>query len=396
MTGTEWFWEIAQAIGLFFIHPLTWVAVVFVIATGWIRVRRERFSFQSAAYDVLHEWRQLWKGSLLGTVLVSVVLIGLGASFTTAWLALYGVIALLSLVLFGQRLASSAYSIGMATFLVLGLAALEIELPWLGTVDMPSDVALTSVAGLVGLLLLIEGFWVKRQQHRVTTPMITKGKRGKFIGTHHFAQIGLVPAFLLLPSGLVQIPIDGWPILTVGEESFTLICVPFLLGAKQRFQTLLPAAGILLLGKQIVGVAGLVLVLAIGSFWIPALAIAAVSFALIGRELATARVRVADQQKTPYFTERDRGLLILDTLPDSPAEKMGLEIGEVILKANGVPVKNDQEFYEALQHNRTYCKLEVQDVNGELRFAQRALYKGEHHELGIFTVALGRVRERAS
>jgi hypothetical protein len=32
------------------------------------------------------------------------------------------------------------------------------------------------------------------------------------------------------------------------------------------------------------------------------------------------------------------------------------------------------------------CKLEVFDTNGEARFEQRALYEGEHYELGILFV----------
>ena len=43
-------------------------------------------------------------------------------------------------------------------------------------------------------------------------------------------------------------------------------------------------------------------------------------------------------------------------------------------------------FYEALQQNRAHCKLEVLDVNGQIRFVQRALYEGDHHELGILFV----------
>ncbi len=43
-------------------------------------------------------------------------------------------------------------------------------------------------------------------------------------------------------------------------------------------------------------------------------------------------------------------------------------------------------FYKALQKNRAYCKLEVFDVNGEIRFVQGALFEGDHHELGILTI----------
>lgn len=65
---------------------------------------------------------------------------------------------------------------------------------------------------------------------------------------------------------------------------------------------------------------------------------------------------------------------------------MGLGVGELITKANGVLINNEESFYEALQKNRAHCKLEVLDVNDQIRFVQRALYEGDHHELGILFV----------
>ena len=52
-------------------------------------------------------------------------------------------------------------------------------------------------------------------------------------------------------------------------------------------------------------------------------------------------------------------------------------------------VKTEQQFYEAFQLYRAYCKLEVIDENGENRLVNRALYEGEHHELGIISLKMG-------
>ena len=78
--------------------------------------------------------------------------------------------------------------------------------------------------------------------------------------------------------------------------------------------------------------------------------------------------------------------MILGIIPKSPAEKMALEVGELVTKVNGTLVKDEQGFYEALQRNAAHCKLEVLDTNGQIRFVQRALYEGDHHELGILFV----------
>ncbi len=49
-------------------------------------------------------------------------------------------------------------------------------------------------------------------------------------------------------------------------------------------------------------------------------------------------------------------------------------------------VKTENRVYEALQRNRAFCKLEVVNEHGEVRFVQGALYEDEHHELGLLFV----------
>ncbi|WP_236687407.1 PDZ domain-containing protein, partial [Geobacillus sp. ZGt-1] len=94
----------------------------------------------------------------------------------------------------------------------------------------------------------------------------------------------------------------------------------------------------------------------------------------------------ADRARPPRFARHPHGLVIVGVLPGSKAEKMGLSIGEVIIKTNGAPVRSETEFYEALQRNRAFCKLDVVGHNGEVRFVQGALYEDEHHELGLLFV----------
>ncbi len=88
--------------------------------------------------------------------------------------------------------------------------------------------------------------------------------------------------------------------------------------------------------------------------------------------------------------------MVLGIIPNTPAEDLELKIGEIITKVNGIPVKNVSDFYEALQHNRAYVKLEIIGLNGEIRFDQRASYEGEHHELGILFVKDDREDEAAA
>lgn len=65
---------------------------------------------------------------------------------------------------------------------------------------------------------------------------------------------------------------------------------------------------------------------------------------------------------------------------------MGLRIGEMISKVNSIPVQDKNQLYIALQKNSAHCKLEVFDNDGEIRFVQRALFEGDHHELGLLLI----------
>ncbi|WP_313289193.1 hypothetical protein [Exiguobacterium sp.] len=60
--------------------------------------------------------------------------------------------------------------------------------------------------------------------------------------------------------------------------------------------------------------------------------------------------------------------------------------GEAIYKVNGEKVDSEASFYEAIQKHKPYLRLEVMNHNGDIRFAQRAFYEQDHHELGILFV----------
>jgi S1-C subfamily serine protease len=111
-----------------------------------------------------------------------------------------------------------------------------------------------------------------------------------------------------------------------------------------------------------------------------------VAIAVVGHEGLAFLQKIREDGMPFFFSKKNNGVMILGIIPDSPASKMELKVGELITKVNGSPVTDDKDFYEALQKNRAYCKLEVFDTNGEVRFEQRALYEGDHYELGILFV----------
>ncbi len=149
---------------------------------------------------------------------------------------------------------------------------------------------------------------------------------------------------------------------------------------------MLPRAAIGIHGKQVISLGGLIALFAAVGYFFPLAAIIGVAIALIGRELISIGLRIRERNLPFYFSKQNNGLIILGIVLDSPASKMSLKTGEIITKVNGQSVRDEASLFEALHRNRAHCKLEVLDVNGEVRFVQCALYEGDHHGLGLLFV----------
>jgi S1-C subfamily serine protease len=83
------------------------------------------------------------------------------------------------------------------------------------------------------------------------------------------------------------------------------------------------------------------------------------------------------------YTHDNRGLRVLGIVPGSPAEEIGIVPGEIISRVNGIRVLTKLQLHEAFRQNSVYCKLEVINLEGELKFLKRAIFEGDLHQLGI-------------
>jgi hypothetical protein len=273
------------------------------------------------------------------------------------------------------------------------LSKLETGVPVIhGLFDSVAQTHLPTLAVLMGILMIVEGLLVWKQAPFQSSPQLQKGKRGLPVGSHVVQRVWVLPLFLFVPvsQGGIQTSFEWWPVLQMGEHTLSLWLVPFSMGYYQRLKASLPINTVAVAGRQLLALGVLVLAVGIGSVWWENAAVIAAVAAVFGREWINFRVRTQDDEQAPIFVQRDNGLVILGVIPESPAEKMNLLVGEIIEKVNGIPVNTVAGFYEALQQNRAFCKLQVVDANGEARFAQCALYEGDHHELGLLFVQAGK------
>ncbi|NCU18142.1 PDZ domain-containing protein [Pallidibacillus pasinlerensis] len=382
----EWIIELGIGIGKFFLNPLPYLGILFAVYLGYIRVKRERKNFTIRVQDGLFEFRTyLKKGVLLGFIFSLVTLL-IGLTVPLAYIITLTVVTVILSIFLRPSALSAAYTLGSTFFIMMAIEYSSFEMPYLqGIFDQVETAIIPGAALLTGLLLMIEGILVFKNASEHTSPKLIRSKRGLTVGIHETKRLWLVPMLVLIPADALTIPFDFWPIFPTSSGGFTFLFVPFWLGFDAKIRSRHPKQGIQVIGRNVILLGAFVSIISAVGFWYPLASICAVGIAMVGRLLISILSYVKDDAQIFYFSRSNEGIVVLDIIPGSPADKMELQIGDVIRTVNGVHVQSTQQFYEAVQLNRAFCKLEVIDDQGENRLVNRALYEGEHHELGVIT-----------
>ncbi|WP_100332324.1 PDZ domain-containing protein [Bacillus xiapuensis] len=376
----DWLIGLLAGLGKLLIHPLLYFSLMLAFVVGMLRVNRERKDFDTCVHDIYQEIRGLFPFGLLLGLAVSAVTLLAGLTVPVETLNFVAA-ATVILSIGGFRFLSPAWTIGLVFFLLL----LSETNGWAfiphGGLSLSG--LLQTLAVLAALLVIAEGLLILNRGWQDPSPRLVKSPRGLKMGVQLAQRLWLVPVFLVLPAGDLEAPQSWWPMISIGAESYALVCFPFLIGFAQLVKSTLPKLAVKATGKGVIAAGATALLLAAAAYWLPFLAIVSMLFVIGSRIWISWRHYSYERARHYFFTPQPKGMMILGVIPYSPASKMGLELGEIIYKVNGTPVQSEIEFYEALQRNAAYCKLEVVDVNGQLRFVQGSLYEGEHHELGL-------------
>ncbi|WP_150270671.1 PDZ domain-containing protein [Paenibacillus tepidiphilus] len=364
------------------IQPYYYIALLFVM----LYYRRQLAQERDLIHVKLHSWGKeawlrIWSG-LAAALPLSLAAVGLGITLPPAAVGLIWAVSLL-LMLFRVRYLCFAYAIGIlgiAKF-VLSFFPDTLQSGWAGTVagalramDIPALLV------LAGLLHLSEALLARWQGAALATPLFLAGKRGKVVGGYRLEAFWPVPLFLLLPAGPGAGELPWQPLLGGG---LGLVALPVLIGFSDVTQGLLPARKATRISGRL-ALAGLALLggAALAAWWSP-LTLPAALLALLLREGLFHYGALEERGLSPAFVHPPAGRKVLAVLPGSPAEELGIRPGEVLLKVNGMLLTGPAALHEALRMNPAFCKLEVQNLAGESKYLQRAIYDGDHHQLGM-------------
>lgn len=378
--------ELLKGIGLLFLNPVLYIGLIVTYMLGSKRVKQERKLFHIRVEDPMIEMKEYIVPSLLTGFVLSVMtgLLGLNVPFEFVLLA--GSLSVIFSIFLFVRLLSPVYTVGLSFLIIFGLGIYGFNGIWDEGYFAFDQAIYPSIAVLVGLLLLAEGWLIRKRGALHASPLYEKGKRGMLVGAQKSKRIWLVPVLLFIPNGLLDVPGDFWPVFSFGETEWAPLVVPFFIGFSFKAKSTLLANIVQPLGRSMTVLGLIVLAISAAGYWIPYVSLAAVAAAIIGHTIIFSVYKSREENRSSFFTSSKNGLMILGILPESPAERMGLRPGELLTKVNGRLVYSRTELYEALQSNRAHCKLEIYDINDQIRLVQNALYEGDHHELGILAV----------
>lgn len=374
------------------LNPFYYVGLVVVALLYRRQVLLERRLFSVRLHSAYGQLVRAMVWGFIGGFAVSIAVAGTGLVLNVSTLLWVWAVTIV-LLLLRIRFACLAYAAGIIGLLHVsaGLFPLSTEVePLKGLIASLDEVHPPSLFALVALLHAVEALLIRMHGARSATPLFIEGKRGKIIGAYHLQGFWAVPLFLIVPvasgTGGADLP---WPMFFGGAEwnaGWTMLAFPALIGFTQMTVTGLPernarSSSLVLLGFAIIMASWSVM----SEVWPTVTAAAALSSVLLHEWIVFYGKR-RELKHSPFFVNGTRGLKILGVVPGSPAAEMGILRGEVILKANGFAVFTKEELHTALRTNSAFCKLEVLNLDGENKFVQRALFAGEHHQLGLILV----------
>nr|WP_113756194.1 PDZ domain-containing protein [Brevibacillus laterosporus] len=378
----------------FLLNPLLYAFLIFIYLHYRKQMLWERQLFSVRIQSPLAQTLRSVGLGVIGGLFVSVVagLLGIFIQVSDMWIA-WGITLLLAFVRF--RFLCLAYGTAIFT----GLHGIAKLFPIAGEISGVDKVwgwfahaNPAPILALVALLHIVEAWFIRSHGGRHASPLFVEGKRGRVVGAYQLHSFWLTPVIVLTPvtEGAFTIPalFSGWPLFSLdwAMASLGMLLLPAVTGFSAITKTRTPQAKADSLSKHLLLYSFILLGISYAAVVVPPLVYGAALFAFFGHEWLGWLSSRQEEKLPPYYVPASKGLKVMAVLPGTPAEVMGIRIGEVIIKVNGHPISSKEDLYPALQANPAFCKMEVLTLDNEIKFTQSAIYAGQHHQLGIIVV----------
>ncbi|SDF62614.1 PDZ domain-containing protein [Sporolituus thermophilus] len=368
-------------------EPMFWLVLAMVGFQYWQLQRTQLRLFGVYGYPLRQQIVLAAVYGAVGGVLGSFLLTLVGVTLNRLGLSYIWPLAI-ALAMINMRFLCFAYAGGL-------VALANVVFGW-------PQVNVPQVLALVAVLHITESVLIFISSRYSAVPLIIRRDDGQLVGAFNLQNFWPLPLVLLaavaipggdLPGGVIKMP-DWWPLLPLGVEApeghrwvYAMMPVVAALGyadvavanppAKRRRQS---AFHLALYSVSLLALA----ILSAKFAWLqPVAAIASPA----GHELLIQLDNRRELSGRPRYVPPQYGVMVLDTVPDTPARKIGLRPGDILLSLAGLPVNSGYELAYAINAAPAEFELEFYRDGRTVRRLTRFV-PGERR-LGVILVPEG-------
>ena len=369
---------ILKLIGSYLLTPVLWLGILYVIISYNQRINKERKQFRVAINKDFYEGRNFIKYGLLFFVIGSLISMILGLTLPTNSVYIYQILVVLAFLING-------FSTTSMLLVMTAAGILELVVPRFITFfgDVFPEISGPSWLLLIFISILADYYLTRNMKKHPLSPRIKSGKRGRNIATYLGRETIVFPLLALIPSGTLSSTLNFWPVFNIGNQKFSLILFPIFISTSVKVIKRAKERVIQDKLKNIELLLGLTFVLIVLTKFMSKLFLISLIILTVVSIFFEIKLRKKEKDANSWYVETDEGIRIISVQPETPAAKMKLQPGDVILTCNNRVVNSEEEFYQALQLNSAYCHVKVRTYEGDLRIAESAIFMDSPHEIGL-------------
>lgn len=367
-----------------FINPLFWVVLFLVYSQYKRSCGLEEKMLGRLRYSVWDRLASSTLTGLAGGLIGSIVMVVVGVTLDNTGILYVWVIAIM-LMMFNPRYMCFSYAGG-----IVSLASLMFGFP---------KIDVSALMAIVAILHLVESVLIYFNGYKHSIPVYMEDKRYGVIGGFNLVRFWPIPIIIMtaisgqvVPGETIPMP-DWWPLLKAmglegSAENIIYLMLPVVaaLGYSDIAITETPeyksrSSAVKLLCYSIV----LLAISVASSYQKPLQWVAAILGPGL-HELLIIISKKMQKRGNPLYVPSDRGIRILDVLPESPAEKMGITRGDIIYRINDKDVNKEENIEEILSYYPTYMWVDAIALDGERRTYEYSQYPVGVGRLGVMVV----------
>lgn len=369
---------ILKLIGSYLLTPVLWLGILYVIISYNQRINKERKQFRVAINKDFYEGRNFIKYGLFFFVMGSLISMILGLTLPTNSVYIYQILVVLAFLING-------FSTTSMLLVMAAAGILELVVPRFITFfgDVFPEISGPSWLLLIFISILADYYLTRNMKKHPLSPRIKSGKRGRNIATYLGRETVVFPLLASIPSGTLSSTLNFWPVFNIGNQKFSLILFPIFISTSVKVIKRAKERVIQDKLKNIELLLGLTFVLIVLTKFMSKLFLISLIILTVVSIFFEIKLRKKEKDANSWYVETDEGIRIISVQPETPAAKMKLQPGDVILTCNNRVVNSEEEFYQALQLNSAYCHVKVRTYEGDLRIAESAIFMDSPHEIGL-------------